>query len=651
MPRPARHSWTLPALIAALVTGPASCARPVPTSAPPPEPAPAAVPARPDPITLDMGRMAADIGVLAADDFHGRYTLSPDLRRAADYLAQRYGELGLVPLGSSFAVDFPLRTGARLTQAPGLELHRGKRATPVAGDSFVALPQSGSGIVRGELVFVGYAARSEVEEKDGQPAGAPAYDDLAGLDLKGKVALVLLEAPGRPDPMVLFKRLQQEAQQFSEAAAPLKTAADLPGLRKLHEGARARLVALLQSFLPPENLAKVWPLPDDPLTLDYDLQTIVGGLMKEAANLPGPRFGFSEGSLKSKVERLAKAGAVGVVAVRGPRSFIAPEEREADALPGLEGGTSVLGEPLPLPVVQMKWKAADKLLGKRKLSQLQAEIDRDLKPRSGPMPGLEVAVSVALEPVQTMVPNILASLPGSDRAQEIVLVGAHYDHIGQVGAGQCSEARSGDVVDRICNGADDNASGTAMVLELARALKQRGRAPQRTIVFVNFAGEELGILGSKALAEAPPFDMKRVVAMVNLDMVGRLGPKGLAIGGLGSSDAWMPLLDQVGTAGLEILYEGSVATRSDHAAFYRKDIPVLFFFTGVHSDYHRPGDHTDKINREGMGAIGQIVGGVVFALGDGLAVPWKTPGPNGGLSQGLPGSDPATVVKRVKARD
>jgi Zn-dependent M28 family amino/carboxypeptidase len=118
-------------------------------------------------------------------------------------------------------------------------------------------------------------------------------------------------------------------------------------------------------------------------------------------------------------------------------------------------------------------------------------------------------------------------------------------------------------------------------------------------VFTHFAGEELGVLGSKALAEAPPFERKRVVAMLNLDMVGRLGPKGLAIGGLGSSDAWMPLLDKVGSAGIEILYEGSVATRSDHASFYRKDIPVLFFFTGVHSDYHRPGDHATRSTSRG----------------------------------------------------
>jgi Zn-dependent M28 family amino/carboxypeptidase len=284
--------------------------------------------------------------------------------------------------------------------------------------------------------------------------------------------------------------------------------------------------------------------------------------------------------------------------------------------------------------------AVDKLLGKLKLSKLQAEIDAGPKPRSGPLPGVTVALSVAIEPVTTQVPNVLASLPGSDLAQEIVLIGAHYDHIGQAGLGQCGEARSGGSSTSICNGADDNASGTAMVLELARAYKQSGRAPRRTIVFVNFAGEELGVLGSKALAEAPPFDLKRVVAMVNLDMVGRLGPKGLAIGGLGSSEAGCRCSTRSGPRGLEILYEGSVATRSDHASFYRKDIPVLFFFTGVHSDYHRPGDHADKINLVGMTAIGQIVGGVMQALGDGLPVPWKPAGPDGGLSQGLPGSDP-----------
>lgn len=650
--------------------------------APPRPPETAVAPVAAPGLQLDARRMAADIGVLAADEFRGRYTLSPDLQRAAEFLVRRYGELGLQPCGPGFAVDFPLRTGARLSSPARLELVRGKRATAMTEAEFVVLPQSGSGVVQGELVFVGYAAVSEPAELDtkaggeeakedagsasGSPGGgaggsaragegsgggsaggsAPAYDDLAGIDVKGKVALVLLEAPGRPDPMALFTRMREESEAFTTAAAPLKAAKDVAGLKKLHAEARARLLAMVEAYVPASATASVWPLPEDVLTVEYDLSKVATKLMRAATTLPGPQFGFS--GVKAKVERLVKAGAVGVIVVRGPRSFLSAGEREADVLPTLAGvaGGRLPGEPLAVPVVQMKWKRAEQLLGKPKLGKLQAQIDAEKRPHSRAL-GLTVSMAVAVEPVTIAVPNVLASLPGGDLKQEIVMIGAHYDHIGVEGLGQCGAA--GD--DKICNGADDNASGTAMVLELARAWKQSGRTPRRTIVFTHFAGEELGVLGSKALAEALPFGDGRVVAMVNLDMVGRLGPKGLAIGGLGSSDAWMPLLDKIGSAGLEILYEGSVATRSDHASFYRKDIPVLFFFTGVHSDYHRPGDHADKINLVGMTAIGEIVGGVMLALGDGLAVPWKPAGPQGGLSQGLPGSDPKTVIKRVKAAD
>jgi Zn-dependent M28 family amino/carboxypeptidase len=189
-----------------------------------------------------------------------------------------------------------------------------------------------------------------------------------------------------------------------------------------------------------------------------------------------------------------------------------------------------------------------------------------------------------------------------------------------------------------------------MILELARAWQASGQRPRRTLVFVHFAGEELGLRGSQALAADPPFDLGKVTAMINLDMVGRLGPRGLAIGGLHSSDAWMPLLDEIGAKGMSVLYEGSVATRSDHASFYRKAIPVLFFFTGTHADYHRPGDHADKINVEGMQSIGDLVADVGLALAEGLAVPYQKPAFGDGFSNGLPGSNPETVVKRVKKR-
>jgi len=656
-----------------LTMGTSACRREVVDTTPPGPPVTPTAPVSAPKLQLETARMAADIATLAADDFNGRYTLSPDLRRAAQLLAKRHAELGLVPVGESYMVDFPLRTGARLREPPSVELSprapapggAGGKPKVLALEEFVVLPQSGSGAVRGELVFVGYAAQADPTKPSDatdataatgaasgtSEASAPAYDDLAGVDLKGKVALVLLEAPGRPDPMLLFKRLQAEEQRFTDEATPLKTAGDLRRLKKLHAGAQKRLGALLKPFMPRLKVTELWPLPADVASVAFDMQKIAGGLMREAAAMPGPRFAIGEGGLKKKVERLVKAGAVAVVTVRGPLSFLSPEEREADALPKLEGGEGLLGESLPVPVVQVKWKSIDRLLGGRKLSKLQGQIDGDRVPRSGPLAGQELALSVALEPVNVQVPNVLAALPGGDLAQEIVMIGAHYDHIGVAGAGQCGEAKDGDKVDKICNGADDNASGTAMLLELARAWKQSGRTPRRTIVFTHFAGEELGVLGSKALAEAPPFDLKRVVAMVNLDMVGRLGPKGLAVGGLGSSAGWMPLLDEVGAAGLEVLYESSVATRSDHASFYRKDIPVLFFFTGVHSDYHRPGDHSDKINLVGMGAIGEIVAGVLVALGDGYKMPWQPPGPVSLLNQGLPGSDPATVIKRVPATE
>ncbi|WAS93345.1 M20/M25/M40 family metallo-hydrolase [Nannocystis punicea] len=532
-----------------------------------------------------------------------------------------------------------------------MHLVRGERATPVASADFSIAPQTASGEVSGPAIFVGYAAASEsTPGADGAEADAKPYDDLAGLDLKGKIAVVLLDAPGRPDTMTFFRRLQREASDFAAAAAPLKQSGDLAGLRALHERTRGRVIAILQRFMPEADLKDMWPLPADPLAVEFDLQALVGPVMREAGKRKGPQFGMGAGSLRTKVERLAKAGAVGVVALRGPRSFLDDQEREADAFAPLLREDGAVGEPFAVPVVQIKWKAADKLLrvgkGKQKISAVQAAIDTKLAPQSGDIPGVELRLSAVVEPVQVQVPNVLAMVPGGDLRDELVVLGAHYDHIGAVGRGECGESRKGDAVDVVCNGADDNASGTAMLLELARHFSQQ--RPRRTVVFAHFAGEELGLLGSKALADKPPFALDKVVAMVNLDMIGRLGPKGLAIGGIVSSDAWMPLLDKVGTAGLSVLYEASVATRSDHASFYKKNLPVLFFFTGTHADYHRPGDHADKINYDGLMAIGSLVHGVARAVADGLPVTYKAPPEGGGLASGLPGSNPDTVVKRVQ---
>jgi len=271
------------------------------------------------------------------------------------------------------------------------------------------------------------------------------------------------------------------------------------------------------------------------------------------------------------------------------------------------------------------------------------------KPSIMPLAGVRVSFAPRSKDKMHTADNVVAWIPGSEHPNEIVVLGAHYDHIGTTANGLfCREAAG----DTICNGADDNASGTAMVLAIAKAFVDSGRRPKRTIVFAHFAGEELGLHGSKALADHPPtqapFAAGRIVAMVNFDMVGRLGKDGLSIGGIGSSAAWMPLLDRVGTHGLPIVYERSISARSDQASFYEHDVPVLFFFTGLHGDYHGPNDESDKLARPAMGNIAALALDVVVALADGAKVPFAKPAKDGdGLVTRIPGTDETTIEKRV----
>jgi hypothetical protein len=606
-------------------------------------------------LAVDGQRMLADVEHLASDEFAGRYTLSDSLARSTDWLAQRYEKLGLKPVGEDFRVPFALTTGAKLEGEQALVVHK-KRDRPIAAKSFTPIATSGSGTARGELVFVGYAAQAEEvpatepdEDGEGGSEGHPAYDDLAGLDLKDKIALVLLDAPGRPDFRAFFAKLQELATKFENDAKPLVDAEDEAGMRKLHENNRKELAVLVEPFTRGHELPdSFWKLPDDVMTSSISLQRILAPLM--ALELPGPQFDPGENFSRTKLERLEKAGAAGVILVRGPRSYLDDESRKKAELPKLDEAGS-FSEISSVPVVQVRWQDADANLrvGKKKLSALQKKIDVDQKPQSARAEGVEVTITTGVQPIQKPVPNVVGQIPGTDLADEIVLLGAHYDHLGTAEDGTCTAIDRRKKKDTICNGADDNASGSAMVLEVVRALKDAGVQPRRTVVFTHFAGEELGLFGSKALADNPPWNGRKVVAMVNLDMVGRLGRRGLAIGGIGSSNDWMPMLDEIGNNGMDVVYERSVATRSDHANFYRKEIPVLFFFTGIHSDYHRAGDHTDKINPEGMQSIGQIVGQVMVRLANGYALAYSAPEDGEGLSNGLPGENPDTVEKRVEA--
>jgi len=195
--------------------------------------------------------------------------------------------------------------------------------------------------------------------------------------------------------------------------------------------------------------------------------------------------------------------------------------------------------------------------------------------------------------------NVIGVL--DNKSKKTIVIGAHYDHLGRNEHHHSTKMNSDG---EIHNGADDNASGTAAVMELARMFTQNKKAEKVNYVFALFSGEEDGLIGSKHLAETLKNNFPNVVAMINMDMVGRLNKdKGLTVGGVGTSPDLSKIINKNKPGGFNITEDSSGVGPSDHTSFYLKDIPVLFFFTGTHNDYHKPSDDEDKINYYGVRAI------------------------------------------------
>jgi hypothetical protein len=197
-----------------------------------------------------------------------------------------------------------------------------------------------------------------------------------------------------------------------------------------------------------------------------------------------------------------------------------------------------------------------------------------------------------------------------NEAKTTVVIGAHYDHLGMGGEG--SLYRDGQAIH---NGADDNASGVAIMLRLARELKDKNT--NNNYLFIAFSGEEMGLLGSNYFVKNPTIDLAQVTYMINMDMVGRLNEeKTLAVHGVGTSPVWKQTLFANNDVGLKIAEHESGIGPSDHTSFYIMDIPVLHFFTGQHSDYHKPGDDADKLNYSGMETIANYIVNIITDLDD-----------------------------------
>jgi hypothetical protein len=472
-------------------------------------------------------RMRKDITVLASDEFEGRGVTTQGINRAADYVADAFRQAGLKPANPDGSYFQPFTIAGATLGGPNAIRLRGPHGQEMGlkiGDQFQPHGMAHSGKVHGPLVFAGYGITASGKEVN--------YDDYAGVDVTGKVVIILRDTPNAGNRFLSFARRAGEHSSFT---------------KKMQNALKHQAAAVL--FV-------------------NDRDTAQGGddLL---------HFGY----------------------------------------------TSVAPSPAKLPAFHVRRAVVDALLQSAgtSLAEVEQDIDRGLKPHSFALPGWTADLEVNVHRGTVPVKNVVGVLEGrGPLAQETVVIGAHYDHLGYGGPGSLARGKK----PAIHHGADDNGSGTTALLELARrfgALKDR---EGRRLVFIAFSGEELGLYGSVFYCKKPLFPLEETAAMVNLDMVGRLRAEGkgdpgekLIVYGTGTAKTFNPLIDTInGKYGFRLHKIASGFGPSDQDSFYRKKIPVFFFFTGDHADYHRPSDTADKINVAGMRKVVDFVEELVRQL-------------------------------------
>ena len=453
------------------------------------------------------------VKTLTAPEMEGRASGTAGADRAARHIAATFQQAGLSPggAGGGYLQTFEVPTGIRLASTNELVV-RGPTARPLQlGRDFTPLAVSANGAEEADVVFAGY----------GITALDLGYDDYAGVDVRGKIVLVLSREPRGADPDSPFRR--PDAYHYSERS--------------------------------------------------------------------------------HKIINAREHGARGILLVEHPAAT-------KETLPAL-GGVS---QPWSILAASVTRASGDALLapsGKR-LSELADAIDQARAPRSFALAGVRVRLEVNLVRERGTAANVVGILPGTDPRlrHEAVVIGAHYDHLGRGGEGSLAP----DQVGAIHPGADDNASGTAAVMALARAFAAAGGAP-RTLIFAAFAGEEMGLLGSSQYVRHPAFPLERTVLMLNLDMVGRLREGRLYVHGVASGAGLAAVVaDAAHGLGLSLQVRGDPFSPSDHTTFYAAGRPVLFLFTGAHADYHRPTDTWEKLDPQGLETVTTFAARAIAAV-------------------------------------
>jgi aminopeptidase YwaD len=346
---------------------------------------------------------------------------------------------------------------------------------------------------------------------------------------------------------------------------------------------------------------------DDYAGVDVRGKVVIALRQSPDGDDPKSKFGpFAP--LRSKAMTAREKGAAGILFVTGPLTDAAED------LGAFRFDASFSDSGIEAAIVRRAPVEALLRPAGRSLLNLQMKIVHGSR-QSFPLPGARATLTTEVRREQREAANVIGLLPGSDpaRRDEVVVIGAHYDHLGYGGEGSLARSRA----PQIHHGADDNASGTSGVLELAAAFAAQPMRPARSLLFIAFSGEELGLLGSAHFVKEPPVPLARIVAMINMDMIGRLRNDALTVIGTGTSPAWEAILKAADAPiGLRLQENASGFGASDQTSFYARDIPVLFFFTGVHAEYHTPADTWEKINPEGEAKVLALVEEVARRIAD-----------------------------------
>ncbi len=556
-------------------------------------------------------RLLESVKYLASDELEGRGVGTKGLDLAADFLARQFREAGLktdLYEGSPFQ-KFKMTVGASLGPNNQLVLvgpapADGKDPRRIGlklGEQFNPLAIGGSGKFDLPLVFVGYGITGK-EEK---------YDDYANVDVKGKAVIILRHEPEQANPHSVFDGTNHSQH------APYKRK-----LSNAYEHGAAAVIFCTDDFDIQKNLSQ----------LRKRYQAAVDLLIEEDAKFKSIAKPSGDDWKKHQDEVQKAADDI--------QKFSGQLQTAQDPLLGFDGAGPEVAEGRNFPVLFCRRGVLDEVvqlaLG-ASLAQLEKEIDDGPTPQSRALDGWRAIGETSVERQEVEVKNVVGVLEGEGpQAHETIVLGAHYDHLGWGGAGSAAPG-----VHEIHNGADDNASGTTVLVEVARQLAGRGKKLPRRLVFIAFTGEERGLIGSARYVRHPLVSLESTVAMLNMDMVGRLQDEKLIVHGTGTASEFDGLADRFGKEfGFHVTKKPGGFGPSDHSSFYAAKVPVLFFFTGSHNDYHRPSDDVDKLNVAGMRRVGDLVADLAIALAEAPDRPHSQEVPGGNETIGGGGDRP-----------